>query len=446
MDTSIIWNNFLIKIKDKVDVVAYDTWFKDTKLFELNNGIAKIIVPLSVHKKQLRDKLGDLIEDTFNEITGTNFKIEYLLEDELNQNKIEKEKGVPSINYSNTNLNNSLVFENYIVGDSNKFAQATSLAVAENPGKMYNPLFIYGNSGLGKTHLMHAIGNYIIKNSNKKVLYVTSEQFMTDFIEINKKDDTGTNYNYVDIFKNKYRSIDVLIIDDIQFLRGNGTQQEFFHTFNKLYDNEKQIIISSDKSPDDLRKLEDRLKTRFKWGLTVNIFPPDLDLRIAILKNKIEGQDLLKNIPDDVIYYISNNCESDVRQLEGAITRLYAYSAIMNSDNITLNLAIEALKDYLNSKTISDNNVKNIQNVVADYYNLDLETLNSKNRSTNILLPRQIAMYLIRELTDESYPKIGIYFGGRDHTTVMHACDKIKKQLEVNQELINVVNNIKNLL
>lgn len=219
---------------------------------------------------------------------------------------------------------------------------------------MYNPLFIYGNSGLGKTHLMHAIGNYIVENSNRKVLYVNSDQFIEDFVGINKKDNKGTNFNYVDFFKNKYRNIDVLIIDDIQFLGGaTQTQTEFFHTFNTLYNDSKQIIISSDRSPDDLKLLEDRLRTRFCWGLTVNIFPPDFSLRTEILKKKISAGNFEKEIPEDVIEYIASNIGTDVRQLEGSITRLIAYSTIMGGANINLDLAIEALKDFI-SKGISE--------------------------------------------------------------------------------------------
>ena len=444
MNIDTIWDNFLINIKAQVTSLAFDTWFKDTKLVFLDNKIAKVLVPMHVHKKHLNDNYKEIIENTFNQITGTNFNIEYILENEI-VDKCDSldECGVPFNSPSVANLNVKYDFQSFIVGTSNKFAHAAALAVAENPGKMYNPLFIYGKSGLGKTHLMQAIGNYIIKNSSKTVLYVTSEQFITDFLGINKKNN-GQNFDLIDNFKNKYRNIDVLIIDDIQFLGGaTETQKEFFHTFNTLYDLNKQIIISSDRSPDDLKVLEDRLRTRFSWGLTVNIFPPDFDLRVNILKNKIKDHQMIKPIPDDVIDYIANNCESDVRQLEGAITRLYAYCTMMNYEQINIDIAIEALKDQLNKSITLKNSIARIQREVADYYKINVDDFKSKKRNASINMPRQIAMYLCRILTDESYPRIGIEFGGRDHSTVIHAFDKISEELKNNTQLKNVINIIK---
>ena len=286
MNVEILWQNCLKEIKDELSSLAFDTWFSDVNLLELKDGTAYIEVPMSIHKKHLSDNYFELIREALNKVTGTNFELAFLLPDEV-QIKIEQKKeeekaveeGIPKNFKTKSNLNPKYNFENFIVGDSNKFAQAAALSVAENPGKMYNPLFIYGNSGLGKTHLMHAIGNYIVDNSNRRVLYVTSDQFRDDFVGINKKDEKGTNFSYIDFFKNKYRNIDVLIIDDIQFLGGaTQTQQEFFHTFTNLYNDSKQIIISSDRSPNDLKLLEERLRTRFCWGLTVNIYPPDFEL------------------------------------------------------------------------------------------------------------------------------------------------------------------------
>ena len=445
MNTNVIWANFLNKIKEQITSLAFDTWFKDTKLVELSNGKALILVPMHVHKKHLIENYSEMIENTLNLVTGTNFEIDFILEEELNnKNDIDIDVdmiGVPASKVKvETNLNPKYLFENFIVGESNRFAQAAALSVAENPGKMYNPLFIYGKSGLGKTHLMHAIGNYISTNTNKNVLYVTSEQFITDFLGINKKDKKGTNFDYIDYFKSKYRDIDVLIIDDIQFLgSAQQTQQEFFHTFNKLYDDNKQIIISSDRSPDDLKILEDRLRTRFSWGLSVNIFPPDFELRKQILLKKISGQGMSSDVPNDVIEYIANNCQSDVRQLEGAVTRLFAYATMMNGSNITLDLAIDALKDYLNKSIGTKNSVQRIQRVVADYYQISVEDIKSKKRHASIAYPRQIAMYLTRKLTDESFPKIGIEFGGRDHSTVIHSVDKIALEITQNKQLKNLV-------
>ena len=449
MNIDNIWNKFLSIMKTKLNSLSYDTWFSTSKLVELNEEHAVIIVPTIAHKKHLSESYIDIISDIFNSITGTNFNFEFVLENEYNNKKItvkkegEEELGVPYNSSEKANLNPDYVFENFIVGESNRFAQATALAVAENPGKMYNPLFIYGNSGLGKTHLMQAIGNYIVKNTNKRVLYVTSDQFINDFLVLNKKDKDGTNFDYVDLFKDKYRNIDVLIIDDIQFL-GNApkTQNEFFHTFNTLYDDKKQIIISSDSSPDDLKHLEDRLRTRFNWGLKVNIFPPDNDLRREILRKKMANMDFSRHISDDAIDYIANMCPSDVRSLEGALTRVCAYSTIFFQEEITLDLTIEALKGTITPMTNFKNDIQKIQRVVAEHYNVSVEDLKSKKRVATIAFPRQIAIYLSRQLTDESFPKIGIEFGGRDHSTVMHSCDKIEKERKENKQLDNIINEI----
>lgn len=454
MNVDILWANFLTQIKDELSSLSYDTWFKDTKLLSLQNGKAIVVVPMPIHKKHLLDNYSKIIIEKLNDITGTNFELELILNDEIEKyttpnnrgeekknNKIES--GVPP-NTFQSNLKSKYTFENFIVGNSNKFAQAAALSVAENPGNMYNPLFIYGNSGLGKTHLMHAIGNYIIENSNRKVLYVTSDQFIQDFIDMNKRDEKGTNFNYVEFFKNKYRNVDVLIIDDIQFLGGaTQTQQEFFHTFNTLYNDSKQIIISSDRSPDDLKLLEDRLRTRFCWGLTVNIFPPDFSLRTQIIRKKISSGNFEKEIPNDVIEYIASNIGTDVRQLEGSITRLIAYSAIMGGVEITLDLAIESLKDFISKGISEKNDIHRIQKIVSEYFQITVEDIRSKKRSSNISFPRQIAMYLCRQMTSESFPKIGTEFGGKDHSTVMHSVEKIEQEIKVNPDLAKIIDKLK---
>ena len=456
MNIENIWSKFLNSIKSRLSSLSYNTWFSSSKLVELNEEAAIIIVPTIAHKKHLSESYMDIIEEIFNNITGTNFNIEFYLENEYEQLKkdikpiqeeVIEEIGVPHNSIEKANLNPDYTFENFIVGESNRFAQATSLAVAENPGKMYNPLFIYGNSGLGKTHLMQAIGNYIVKNTNKRVLYVTSEDFISDFLGINKRDKDGTNLDYIDIFKDKYRNIDVLIIDDIQFLgTAPKTQNEFFHTFNNLYDDKKQIIISSDSSPDDLKNLEDRLRTRFNWGLKVNIFPPDNELRKEILRKKLANMDFERHISEDAIDYIANMCSSDVRSLEGALTRVCAYSTIFFEEEITLELAVEALKGTITPVTNFKNDIQKIQRVVAEYYNITVDDLKSKKRVANITFPRQIAIYLSRNLTDESLPKIGIEFGGRDHTTVMHSIDKINREIKDNKQLEMIIEEIKEKL
>ena len=438
MDIKNIWGSFLEKIKTDLAPMSYDTWFSETSLVDLNENLAVVVVPMHVHKKHLKENYNDLIMETFTEITGTNFQFEYITQDEYNNNNIEidtDQLGVPS-NHYDSNLNPQYTFENFVVGDTNRFAHATAFVVAEKPGTMYNPLFIYANSGLGKTHLMHAIGNYIVKNSKKNVLYVTSEKFVSDFIGINKKNKEGNNFDTVDIFKRKYRDIDVLMIDDIQYL-GNATQtqQEFFNTFNDLYGNNKQIIISSDRSPDDLKLLEYRLRTRFNWGLTIDILPPDFKLRLAIINNKITSNGMTDNFPEEVKEYIASNCTSDVRKIEGAITRVVAYATMMNGSNITMELAIEALKDHFAKAIISKNKIYQVQQIIASYYNISIEELKSKKRHAMIALPRQIAMYICRCHLEESLPKIGIEFGGKDHTTVMHSVDKIKNEIKNNAQL-----------
>ena len=456
MNVKIIWSNFLNSIKNEMTPLSFNTWFKDTELYEYKDGLAKIIVPMGMFKRHLATRYYDLIVNTLSDIVGDNVDIQFFLREELELDVIEKEREGPVTLFENeefrtsverkhkSNLNKNYTFDNFIVGNSNRFAQAAALDVAENPGNIYNPLFIYGNSGLGKTHLMHAIGNYIEENSNKKVLYVSSDQFINDFLGINKKDEHGKNFDYVHYFKDKYRSVDVLIIDDIQFFQGaTQTQNEFFHTFTTLYNDNKQIIISSDRSPDDLKLLEDRLRTRFCWGLTADIYPPDFDLRVAILKKKIVGESINKNIPDDVIEYIASNVGSDVRHLEGSITRLLAYSTIMGGADITLDLAIEVLKDYVNKGYSEKNNVNRIQRIVAEHFQISVEDMKSKKRSANLAFPRQVAMYLCRKLTNESFPKIGIEFGGKDHSTVMHSVEKIEKEMLTNKELANIIEKLK---
>ena len=453
MNVDMLWTQILSKIKEELSSLSYDTWFAQTQLYKLDNGKAYIIVPMPIHKRHLEEHYSDLVISKLNELTDTNYDLIFLLNEEIEEEDSSlndnKESDINIINNDNSldvnsNLKPNYTFENFIVGNSNRFAQAAALSVAENPGTMYNPLFLYGNSGLGKTHLMHAIGNYITEHSNKRILYVTSEQFREEFVKANRKDEKGTNFNYVDFFKSKYRNIDVLLIDDIQFLGGAPqSQQEFFHTFNNLYYDSKQIIISSDRSPDDLKLLADRLRTRFCWGLTVNIFPPEFNLRTEILKKKIIAGNFEQEIPDDVVEYIASNIGPDVRQLEGSITRLLAYSAIMGGEAITLDLAIEALKDFISKGIGEKNDVHRIQKIVSEYFQISVEDIKSKKRSSNISFPRQIAMYLCRTMLNESFPKIGTEFGGKDHTTVMHSVDKIENEIKVNKDLYNIIEKLK---
>ena len=454
MNLDLLWTKVLNQIKDEISSISYQTWFSETKLYKLDNNKAYIIVPMPIHKKHLQDNYYNTIVTKLDNITNSSYELFFYLDEEISTLEIEKEmendkkKNLDTNSDDKFNINSNLKpeynFDNFIVGYSNKFAHAAALRVAENPGKIYNPLFLFGNSGLGKTHLMHAIGNYIVEHSNKKVLYVTSEQFREEFVKANRKDDSGTNFNYVDFFKDKYRNIDVLLIDDIQFLGGaTQTQQEFFHTFNNLYNDSKQIIISSDRSPDDLKLLEERLRTRFCWGLTANIFPPDFALRKEILKKKIVAGNFEQDIPDDVIEYIASNIGPDVRQLEGAITRLVAYSTIMGGEKINLDLAIEALKDFISKGVGEKNDVHRIQKIVSEYFQISIDDIKSKKRSSNISFPRQIAMYLCRNMLGESFPKIGTEFGGKDHSTVMHSVEKIENEIKVNKDLANIIEKLK---
>ena len=452
MNYDLLWSKVLEDIKQSVTSLVYITWFQDTKLYKIEGNEATIIVPMIIHRKHLNDKYLQEIIDCLKKETNQLYEINFILSDEIVENEknsteiVEKDSSLKEkIEYQHkSNLNKNYTFENYVVGNSNKLAHATAMAVADSPGQTYNPLFIYGASGLGKTHLMHAIGNYIEHNSNKKVLYVTSDQFIDDFSKISRSDGNKSNYDYAEYFKNKYRTLDVLIIDDIQFLApAQKSQEEFFHTFNALYNDNKQIIISSDRSPNDLKSLEERLKTRFCWGLTVDIYPPELELRKNILRKKIQAFNLLPEIDDEVIDYIASNMASDVRKLEGAINRLMAESWTMGYDKITLPIAVEALKTMINKGTSEQTNILRIQKSVADYHKISVDDIKSKKKSATVVGARQIAMYLSREILNESFKNIGLEFGGRDHSTVMYAYLKIKEEMMTNDELKDIIEKIK---
>jgi chromosomal replication initiator protein len=438
-----IWKETLNLIETKISPMTFETWFMESSLYALNDTSAKIKVPTIPQKKYLKENYYDLISECFSEITSSNFLLEFVCETELD-NDIEINTdllGVPANNFI-SNLKQQYTFENFVVGKTNKFAKVSAFAVAEKPGLVYNPLFLYGNSGLGKTHLMHAIGNYIVQNSKKNVLYITSDDFVNDFVELHRNNKEN-NINDVTNFKKKYRDVDVLMVDDIQYLQvADKSQEAFFHTFNDLYGNNKQIIITSDRTPDDLKKLEDRLKTRFNWGLTANIDPPDFDLRLQIIDKKIESNFMSDDFSKEVREYIASNCSSDIRKLEGAITRVTAYAATMNEKKIDLNIAIEALKDFFSKSIISKNSIDKITDTVALHYNITTEDLKSKKRNSKYNGPRQIAMYLCRLLINETYPKIGVAFGGKSHSTVMHSIDKIKNEINNNASLKKEIDKI----
>ena len=455
MNNKLLWQKVLDNISNIVDPITYQTWFMAIDFIGIDKNNIRIVVPLLLYKTHIDSTYRDVIIDSFNKLlTEPVDNIIYILkenvsdflESDKNQDKDSSDDNNSFVGVHVSNLNKNYTFESFVVGESNKFAQAAALAVAENPGTMYNPLFIYGNSGLGKTHLMHAIGNYIENKYKKRVLYVTSDDFMNDFTGIARKGNSGNNLDYVEFFKNKYRNVDVLLIDDIQFLGGaEKSQQEFFHTFNNLYNDSKQIIVSSDRSPEDLKVLEDRLRTRFAWGLQVDISPPDYSLKIAIIRKKLKGENIFIN--EEVISYIASNIGNDVRQLEGSITRLVAYSAIMCVTDISLEFAMEALRDFTRKDAVTDqNNIRRIQKSVANFYNISFEDMKSKKRTPNLAIPRQVAMYLCRKLTDESFERIGIEFSGKNHATVIHACNKIEREMKINRDLNDAINNIEKQL
>lgn len=386
----------------------------------------------------------DLVINSIEAACSKTYELEFVIASELQEveekneeNKNTSKKDGISVTVNDemsSTLNPKYTFDSFVIGNSNRFAHAASLAVAESPAKAYNPLFIYGGVGLGKTHLMHAIGHYILQNNpNAKVVYVSSEKFTNELINAIKDDKNEE-------FRTKYRSVDVLLIDDIQFIAGKErTQEEFFHTFNTLHEANKQIILSSDRPPKEIPTLEDRLRSRFEWGLIADIQAPDFETRMAILKKKADVEKL--NVPNEVMVYIATKIKSNIRELEGALIRIIAYSSLTNRE-VTVDLATEALKDIISNKQNKSITIDLIQDVVATYFNLRVEDLKSQRRTRNVAYPRQIAMYLSRKLTDMSLPKIGEEFGGRDHTTVIHAYEKISESLNKDESLEHTINDI----
>lgn len=443
LKTDELFSKFLNDIQTQVSQNAYTIWFSKLELLSIVNNVVTIKVPMEIHKQMLSDTYADIIDASFFAMTGINYTFKYITEDEVETfvEPVVEESVVEKEIEWNTNLNPKFTFDNYVVGNSNRLAFVAARAVAEAPGTIHNPLFIYGRSGIGKTHLMQAIGNYIKDHSKLKVLYTTSNEFRDEFTGIAN---SNNKIGYANDFKNKYRNVDVLIIDDIQFLvEAEKTQQEFFHTFNALHQANKQIIISSDKSPDDLKKIEERLRSRFMWGLPVDIYPPDFNLRCEIIRSKVKNTSIENKLNDDVIEYIANSCVNDVRHIEGTINRLLAYTAMMVPDKITLDFANEALNDYVNTNIFINNSIASIQSAVAEYFKISVDDLKSKRRTNTVVKPRHIAMYLCRVETDENLMKIGLEFGGRDHSTVSTACDKIKEELEKNPNLNNIIKDIK---
>ncbi|QIB27860.1 chromosomal replication initiator protein DnaA [Caloranaerobacter azorensis] len=435
-----IWNDTLKLIKTELTEVSFNTWFKTIEPLTINDNQILLGVPNEFTKGILVARYLILIKNAIKQITNKDFDIKFIIPgEEITDIGQTIQNEINDNSTSRAQLNPKYTFDTFVIGNSNRFAHAASLAVAEAPAKAYNPLFIYGGVGLGKTHLMHAIGHYILnQNPKAKVVYVSSEKFTNELIN-SIRDDRNVE------FRNKYRNVDVLLIDDIQFIAGKErTQEEFFHTFNALHEANKQIIISSDRPPKEIPTLEDRLRSRFEWGLIADIQPPDLETRIAILRKKAKVENI--HVPNDVMLYIATKIQSNIRELEGALIRIVAYSSLTNRE-VTVDLATEALKDIISNTKPREINVKLIKEIVAQNFNVKVEDFDSKKRTRSIAYPRQIAMYLCRELTDLSLPKIGDEFGGRDHTTVIHAYDKISSDIKNNPELKlkieNIINEIK---
>ena len=428
LDVQTLWNEaFQLILKENLYDSQINTWFRPITPVairgdELILGVSREFV--LNHLKKNNNNYKSLIQRVVKEVSGVDYTIQFTLISDRPGETIPEDSTAETVYH----LNPKYTFDSFVVGQSNQFAHAASLAVAENPKEAHaNPLFIYGGVGLGKTHLMHAIGHFMHRNDpTKRILYVTSEQFTNEFIA-----SIQTNRN--EEFRRKYRSQDLLLIDDIQFIADKeSTMDEFFHTFNELHGRDKQIVLTSDKPPKDIQKLEQRLISRFAWGLVVDIQAPDLETRIAILRNKAQSDGF--DVPDEVINYIATHVKSNIRELEGALSRVTAYSKL-TTGVVSVETAAYVLKDiYENNKPVQIT-VSHIKEIVAENYNITVEQMDSKKRSRPLAYPRQIAMYLTRELTELSLPKIGQEFGGRDHSTVIHACDKIRSDIEKDTEL-----------
>jgi chromosomal replication initiator protein len=437
VDLSNIWDNILEHTKQEIGERAFENWFSQTRLAELSDEGLKIEVPSDFLKDWIYDHYRDILNisilKTIGKVIPLTIEVKIpqdagALESDIKISPIER-----PVQKKPFYLNPRYTFEGFVVGACNRFAHAATLAIAESPARAYNPLFIYGGVGLGKTHLIQAACHYLSEmHKDLRLFYTTSESFTNELIN-------AIQNRLTKKFREKYRSVDVLLIDDIHFIAGKeSTQEEFFHTFNALYDAHKQIVLSSDRPPKTISGLEERLVSRFEWGLVTDIQPPDLETRIAILKKKAERN--FVTLPDDVLYFIAENIKTNIRELEGALIKVIAYASLENL-KISLDLAKDVLKDIFmgDEKRVS---VELIQKRVADYFDIKTSDLKTKKRYKQIVYPRQIAMYLSRELTDLTLPDIGECFGGRDHSTVIHACDKIQRDLKRNQNVKNLINRL----
>lgn len=422
-DVNQIWSKVSAILAEEFSQAAYKSWIEPIKPISIDDEKITLGVPFSANKNMIMTKYFSPIDNNIETVTGKKYKIEVIVESEKKSKNSEFNPEVEIL------LNSEYTFDNFVVGENNNLAYSAASAVAERPGVAYNPLFLYGGSGLGKTHMMQAIGNYFRENyPEKRILYTTSEKFLNELITaIQEK----TNYD----FREKYRNVDLLLIDDIQFLAKRVVaQEEFFHTFNTLHEAGKQIVLTSDRLPEEIPQLEERLRTRFQNGLIVDVQPPDFETRMAILKNKIQREYL--TVDEEILSFVADNVKSNVRELEGAVKKIILYAGVKRTDNITMELVNEALRDIIGSQPRTSITISYIIDEVERYYRLSKGSLVSKKRSKDVAYPRQIAMYICREILDDpSYPRIGAEFGGRDHSTVMHGVNKIKSELENDAEL-----------
>ena len=436
MNIEALWEQTCALLAKDMNYVSYSTWVDGNMI---PSAIREDEVIISVKMEGMipliQKRYLTLIEKCLSESAGRPMRAVLMSKEEAEQQRNPVE---PSPDENDPHLNPKYTFENFVVGNANRFAHAAALAVAESPAEAYNPLFIYGGVGLGKTHLMQAIGHFIHQNEpDKKILYMTSENFTNELISAIQQKKTFE-------FREKIRKVDVLMVDDIQFIAGReSTQQEFFNTFNELHNDNKQIVLTSDTPPKDIQRLEERLCSRFEWGLVADIQRPDIDTRVAILREKTMQENI--DVPDDVLQLIAGKIDSNIRELEGCLTRLVAYSSLVK-EPITTELCEQALKEIFDQRRHKQITAELIMQTVSDYYGLTLNDLIGPTRKREITVPRQIAMYLTRELTGMSLPQIGSVFGGRDHTTVMHSCKTVEAGMDGESNLSMVVNDIKRLV
>ncbi|AEV94340.1 chromosomal replication initiator protein DnaA [Pediococcus claussenii] len=417
---------------------SYNAWVAVASPVSLKNKILTIKVPSSLHKDYWEKHLAEKFIEYAYQFADTDITPAFVIKDPNAPDPDKAQQAAEKKEEDDTQLNSRYTFDTFVTGSGNQMAHAAALAVSEDPGTLYNPLFFYGGVGLGKTHLMHAIGHQILKNNpDTRVKYVTSETFTNDFINSLQK-------NRQDEFHSKYRNVDLLLVDDVQFFADKeATQEEFFHTFEALYNAEKQIVLTSDRIPNEIPKLQERLVSRFKWGLSVDITPPNLETRIAILREKAIADNV--DIPDETLTFIADQVDSNIRELEGAMARIQAYATLQNA-TITTELAGEALRSLSFGSNLAHVSIALIQSKVADYFHVTVSDLKGKKRVKSIVTPRQIAMYLARDLTDNSLPQIGTEFGGKDHTTVIHAYEKVKDDLENDEDLQRQIGDLKSEL